>query len=179
MTHKRKEIKAEIKTIVVNALDGIVDPLNIKIQPVAPVQDDSLPAVHIYIRSENVEEFTTAPREVNRFAEVLIEIFAKANTGVVLDEFLDDASLLVENSMGLGINENLNGIVDDSILVKTEVDADHSGRHPMGAIRMTYQIQTVLPTDIGLEADDLESIHAKWNISESDPDNATDQIIYT
>lgn len=104
---------------------------------VYPLQDAELPGLLIYTNSETSER-TTLPRPsiMERRLELVVEGYAKANAD--LDDTLDGIAKEVEVAM-FG-NPGLTGTAKSATLRASETMLEDGGEHPVGRIRMTWEV---------------------------------------
>lgn len=140
----------------------------------------NLPIILIYAVSEQVEEFSQAPRELRRNLFMTVECIADGNNDEDMAVRIDTLADQVEQL--LSQDDSLNCTCDDIILsgVEFQYEGDES-ESPVGSARMSYLIKyrELMPRE-QFNVDDFDSIKAEWDISpEGEPDGvieATDII---
>lgn len=140
--------------------------------PARSAWQEQLPAILIYSRNEQVQEFSTAPRTLRRQLRITIECLAQLDEA--LDDELDDLTDEVEAA--IGADETLGGIVVDCILEEIEMQLKGEGQTLIGTSSMTYLVtyHTEL-VDTG-EISPLEGIDVDFNLNSDEIIEARDEI---
>lgn len=104
-----------------------------------PFQRVELPAVAVYVPTESVEVTSraTAPRELDRRAQVVVEACAQGAGDV--DDALDEIALQVENA--LHADWTLGGVASDLLLASTETDVLDDGKQLIGVVRLEFEVR--------------------------------------
>ena len=145
----------------------------------------------IYPRSESASEYATAPRELDRDLDLVIEIAATGpeinqilNTPLenikTLEDILDDIAEQVENLMD--VDDSLQGEADSAIYQNTEFEFDSSGGSPIGSVRITYGINynTMSPRSTVGQSNtdkDYKDNEIKFNIGDDDNTRESTDIV--
>lgn len=104
-----------------------------------PLQRVELPAVAVYVPTESVEVTSraTAPRELDRRVQLVVEAIVQQAENA--DDALDELALGVENA--LHADWTLGGVASDLLLVNTEVDVVDDGRQLIGVVRLEWEVR--------------------------------------
>lgn len=141
MGSQRQEIRKKIRELLIGktkAGDRVFT------NQAAPTWVEDLPVILIYPRSESVELFNQAPRELKRDIQMVIEIVASgseepnAEDKDTVEDQLDEMSSLIECE--LARDETFEGLVDMSILTSTDFDFAGEGAKPIGSARLVYTV---------------------------------------
>lgn len=143
MAHLREQIRDRVITLVTGLT---TTGTNVFRSRVYPMEAAKLPGLCVYTQRESSEPMTmgmgSAPL-LDRTLELVIEGYARANSDI--DETLDDIAIEVEEA--IAADNTLNDLAKYAYLESTEVSLVGEGDKPIGAIRLTYNIQYV--TSIG------------------------------
>jgi len=174
------KLRKKIRKTVAALLKGKTDAGD-KVFPNAtvPPWEENLPVILVYTRSEPVDKYAEAPRELERNLQLTIEIVAAGPevdedgnepAGKSLEDILDDIAEQVEVEMSR--DETFGGEADDSILANTELEFDGGGGQPIGSSRLTYTITyyTMRPDNVDkqIEINDFEKAEVDWDINQDD-----------
>lgn len=186
----RKLIRKKIVEILKNKTDA-----GERVFPNASIpqwaDNDELPAILIYQKSETASKYAEAPRELERDIDFTIEIVAEGpeenidlNTPAVgqksLEDILDDIAEQIECEMSR--DDALQDTADDSILTNTEFEFESGGSQPIGSARLTYTVTyfTMLPRDTSkqnINLADNKTQQIEYNIGEDENTReATDKV---
>lgn len=104
-----------------------------------PFERVELPALAVYVPTESVEVTSraTAPRELDRRAQVVVEALVQQATGV--DDALDALALQVEDA--LHADWTLGGKSSDLLLTSTETDVIDTGKQLVGVVRLEFEVR--------------------------------------
>jgi hypothetical protein len=104
-----------------------------------PFQRVELPALAVYVPTESVElqSRATAPRELDRRAQVVVEALVQQAESV--DDALDAIALEVENA--LHRDWTLGGVASDLLLTSTETDVVDTGKQLIGVVRLEFEVR--------------------------------------
>ena len=171
----RKEIRKKIAEILKDKTDA-----GSSVFPNAsiPTWHEELPVILIYPKSEPIDKYAQAPRELERNLDLQIEIQA---TGPEVDEegnepinkksledILDDIVEQIECEMAK--DDTLQSTADDSILTNVEFDFDSAGSQPIGSARLTYNVTyyTMSPESVDKQVvlDDFKKSEIEYNIGD-------------
>jgi hypothetical protein len=151
-----------------------------------PPWSKDLPAILVFNRLEDAEEWAKAPRELKRMVDFSVEITAAGSDEHELlppnvnslSDILDDIAQQVEDVFEK--DETLGGTADDSILTSTQFDVEGSGEQPIGSARLVFRVTyyRAAPDSIDKQGitDDFNKANAKYEIGHHDsaPDGVTD-----
>lgn len=101
------------------------------------VWPEELPAILVYTRTETAEIFNESPREYKRTLQLAVEVIAKGDENV--DDTLDDLCQEIEHRIFQ--DDTLDNLVSDTILSDTEIDFVPDGEQPVGAARITFNVE--------------------------------------
>lgn len=166
--HKRTQIADAVVKILKNkTLAGA----NVAYSYTPKPNMDQLPVVLIYNQSEQVEEFSQAPRELRRNLFMSVEMIADGSDDAEMTVRLDELADQVEQL--LSQDDSLNCTADDIILnsVEFQYEGDEH-QSPIGSCRLIYLIKyrELMPREV-VNVDDFNSVKADWDISpEGNPD---------
>lgn len=104
-----------------------------------PFQRVELPALAVYVPTESVEiqSRATAPRELDRRAQAVVEVLVQQAEGV--DDALDALALEVENA--LHADWTLGGVASDLLLTSTETEVVDTGKQLIGVARLEFEVR--------------------------------------
>jgi len=146
---------------------------------------ESLPAVLIYPRTEDIELFAVSPREYKRVLQLAIEVQAKTTKEKSAEDFLDEICHEIEYEMARDerlatkiVNEKEVALVDEMVLSGIEFDFEADGSSTIGAARMNFNVvyyeTTPSPEQVqGLG--DFQKVFADWKIGHHD--SAPDVVV--
>lgn len=143
---------------------------------------ENLPAINVYIRGEDVEQSSQAPRLLKRLMTVEIECIDEGRDGNILSDKLDELIHDVETLLGVDdtLNDTVNTIVLSGI---SDMDSIGDGSTTTMAVKLQYAIEYyeyVPSTQAGQNVTDLNEVDATWTLehgNEQEPDKAKDKII--
>lgn len=93
------------------------------------------PAIGVYTPTEtNESDSRSAPRELKRSTEVIIEAIVVGTSGV--DDALDDLAEEIENA--LDADDTFGGAANESSYVSTDLETIEDGARTVGLVRLTY-----------------------------------------
>ena len=172
MSERRKTIR----NYIVSKLKGsrVINTGNIGANRIRPLWTENLPALNVRMEDGDAEDSGTSPREFTHKVSVTIEIADKCKTTEEdLSDKLDDISERVEEL--IFSDEFLNGLANRIDVSGFGLDIQENGSELQGTLRTTYNVEykeSRPRTRFGQKLDDLETITAKYNMSE-DEDVAT------
>ncbi len=135
MAHKRKEIRAYIKTELAE-LAGMA--AKVFSNRPTPTWDVELPALFVYTLLEGGEPTAdNGPSPSKRKLSLAIEVRVQADEN--LDDTIDDLAELVEGK--ITADPTLGGNAARASYVSTEIDVAAQGERPIGAARLTYEVE--------------------------------------
>lgn len=171
--HQRTVIKENIKDILLGKTKA---GNNVFINQDVPQwdDDDELPALLIYNRSEENTEWGQAPRTLKRIAEIVIEIVAGGIDSESVDLELDEISLEVERLMAQ--DDTIKGSAEDTILSRTEFEYIPDGALTFGSARLIFSVMYLTDVFQTFKEGDLKGIDTEWQTGHdnSSPDGIKD-----
>lgn len=124
-----------------------------------------LRAINVYATDETVDadSVTTAPRELTRELELVIEgyvpVIPDPETGIFADDVLDDFAAELEAVMDA--NRDLDGTCGESILESTTLDLENVGDRIYAIAVLTYRVTYRTPDAPTLDSfDDFNTVGA-------------------
>jgi hypothetical protein len=137
MAHVRKQIRDRIAALLdsgVALVEGRV--YNSRVYALT---QSKLPAITVYIGSEDSSLFTLGSKTLMRTVSVSVDIYENATAS--LDDNLDALAVQVEESIAADFQ--LNGLAKDAVLVSTEIDFSGESEQPVGVARLTFNVRYV------------------------------------
>jgi hypothetical protein len=149
--------------VAILAAAGTVAGARVYRSRMGPAREVDLPCLCVYVDSEVVEEDPTAPPELVRTVDVVVEGYAAVAHDVDLEAALDALALQVETAVDTA--DSLSGTVDSIVLASTEIGVRPEGQRPTGAVRLTYR--AVYHTDFRkpAPADALDTLDVQYSLS--------------
>lgn len=161
--HPRKIIRDQF----VKLLKGKTDAgENVVVNQIVPEWVEELPAILIYPRSESVEEYAVAPRELKRILSVSLELVAAGTDENVVSDKLDAMALQVEEIIHRDDTLGCAG-VSNTILDSVDFEYDPSGEQPIGSCRLNYAV-TYYQKQPRVPVDDFQGVDADWQVGHHD-----------
>jgi hypothetical protein len=132
MAHVRKSIREYFGTTLNNlSTTGT----NVFESRVYTLQDNALPALAIYTKSETSEPIVIGTNRVmSRDLAVVVEGYCKAVSN--FDDVIDQISLEVEEA--IAADRTLGGLAKDTYIESTEIDFTGEGEQPVGSVTLTF-----------------------------------------
>ena len=137
MAHVRKQIRDRIAALLASGV-ALVGGRVYKSRVYALTQS-KLPAITVYIGSEDSSLFTLGSKTLMRTVSVSVDIYENATAS--LDDNLDALAVQVEESIAADFQ--LNGLAKDAVLVSTEIDFSGESEQPVGVARLTFNVRYV------------------------------------
>lgn len=132
MTHARHQVRDAIAAALQNLA---TTKRNVFISRVRPINDEHMPCLLVFTRSEQSEPITQgAPRRIGRAITVMVEGAVKLTEGY--DDKLDKMSVEVEKA--LYNNPSLQALVKDIFLAGTEITLAGESEKPVAVISMSF-----------------------------------------
>jgi hypothetical protein len=165
MTHPRISIRNAVKAV----LEGYA-PLQdahacVFASRYIPLKREQLPAILIGFKDEEVDEdsWDTAPRRLERYATMRVEIVARELEGCVIDDDIDTLCEHVENA--IGENDTLDGTASDVTLVRTDIEEGDDAETVMVAAILSFRVnyQTCHPETTD-DLDDFDEADVSMNL---------------
>lgn len=181
MSEKRKAIRSAIKAVLMDQTVAggrvLVNRPNPLLQrPGSRSTSSELPAILIYTKDGTFEEWTAAPREFKRVAEVVVELVM--DWGETLDDDLDDFAddvlqlIMRDDSLG-GLCESITPVTE-TMLIRDGGDVE------IGAVVMTFDVAYFqhLPGEDDGPTDDFLTLDTRTSLDgEQDEDDRTGDTI--
>ncbi len=132
MSHARDKIRDAVLAAVANLA---TTKKNAFASRVHPVNDNELPCVLVFTRTETSAPITMhPPRRFERALTVMVEGYVKMNTGY--DDKLDKIAVEVEKAI-YG-NPSLNALIRDIFISDTEIKIIGEAEKPVAVVSMTF-----------------------------------------
>lgn len=118
-----------------------------------------LPALAVYVPTESVDvqSRSTAPRELDRRAQVVVEGLVQQAENA--DDALDALALEVESA--LHADWGLGGTASDLLLTSTETDVVDTGKQLIGVVRLEFEVRYFSEAAPVLELDDFKTANVR------------------
>jgi len=173
--HPRAAVRKAIVAALVNktAAGARVFPTRI-----IPLRTLELPALAVFVRLEEVDvdgSQNTAPLELDRTADVVVEGYAQAGQNV--DDVLDALSEEVEAALRDDIS--FGGTAARSILARTELEVVDEGDKLRGLAQWTLRVQYFSAWTGVAAVDDLERVGVTWDVAagEQHPGDRAEDVV--
>jgi len=147
-----------------------------------PATEENLPIVHVFTLSEDIDEYSQAPRALARALSLVVEVIARGTKDAPLEDCLDEISMQIEQTLSL--DDTLNRTCDDCILSSVSFETVDDGALPIGSCRLTFTVKYVtdMPNSVEDQAvnlRELKTVGASWNIDtnndQDDPDGVLEE----
>jgi hypothetical protein len=159
MTHPRKLIRHAVAAQLLNktaAGDRIYKGRAL------PYRSVELPALAVYVPSETSVSNGTAPRELDRRPELVIEGAVRVSDPEGIEDAMDDLAEQVEAA--LHADETFGAKAADAELRNTELDIIADGDQITGVVRLTFEVKYYAYVfDPALPSDDFRTVGAEYN----------------
>jgi hypothetical protein len=134
-THERTLIRNAARTKLLNATRAGA---RVETTRIVPWQPSEMPGLAIYTLEENVDpaSWQSAPRELRRHPELVLEGYVLVPNDGNIDDELDAFALEIEKAMHA--DDTLNGTVGDVALKRTELLLTEKGEDVIGVVRLVY-----------------------------------------
>lgn len=159
MAHRRKLIRQAV--VAQLAAAGTAAGARVEATREIPRRRATEPAIGVYTPTEtNESDSRSAPRELKRSTEVIIEGIVVGTSGV--DDALDDLAEQIENA--LDADDTFGGAASESVYVSTDLETLEDGARTVGLIRLTYSAvyHKFAPEAVVVE-DVFETADVKYN----------------
>lgn len=175
MAHQRKLIRQAVRTL----LDGATAAgARVYATRVLSLRRQELPAISVYTLEESVEgdSVTHAPRELTRGMPLIIEAWVAPGDAAAVDDAMDDIAEEIETAMHA--DPYLTDTAAESVLDSTTLEVVQEGDRLMGLVALTYQVTYRTFAPVAPVLDDLETVHATYNLgNEVHPDEVAQDSI--
>ena len=130
--HVRQQIREYFGT----TLTGLATTgANVYESRVYTLQEDTLPSLVIYTKSESSEPIVIGvDRVMSRELAVVVEAYCKATSN--FDDTIDTISKEVEEA--IAADRTLDGLAKDCYLESTEIEFNGEGEKPLGYVSLTF-----------------------------------------
>lgn len=130
--HVRQQIREYFGT----TLTGLTTTgANVYESRVYTLQEDTLPSLVIYTKSETSEPIVIGTdRVMSRELSVVVEAYCKATSN--FDDTIDTISKEVEAA--IAADRTLDGLAKDTYLESTEIEFNAEGEKPLGYVSLTF-----------------------------------------
>jgi len=157
MSHLRIQIRQHVTTLLRNNIKKA----NVFSSRLRALNNENLPAILVYTRSESAEKFAEAPRELDRALELLVEIKVAGlyDCDDVVDTFADRVEDLIHQDDSFG------ALVNDVLLSNTDIEFFNEGATPYCVARLTFDVQYFTFTNIFSEPNDLKRIDISLDVN--------------
>jgi len=149
MSHQRLEIREHVTTLLRDNIQNV----QVFSSRLRALNNENLPAILIYTRTESTEKFAEAPRELDRNLELLVEIKVDGlyDCDDVADQFAGQVEDLIHQDDSFG------ELVNDVLLSNTDIEFFNEGAKPFCVARLTFDVQYFTFTNIYIEPNDFDS----------------------
>ena len=132
MAHVRQQIREYFGT----TLTGLTTTgANVYESRVYTLQEDTLPSLVIYTKSETSEPIVIGTdRVMSRELSVVVEAYCKATSD--FDDTIDTISKEVEEA--IAADRTLGGLAKDTYVESTEIEYTGDGEQPVGYVTLTF-----------------------------------------
>lgn len=154
MSHKRSEIKAWIKSRLLNQTLAGDQVFCNHSESVA-----KLPAIIIQTPKEENAKFSETPRILERLCLLVIEGIC---SGSNLDENLDFISFEIEKLIARDLT--FSGLVSDVVLKLSEQEQSSDGAEPIGSVKLVYKVKYHTKETPEVEAKELSGITTEFRL---------------
>ncbi len=127
-------VRAQIRDAIVTAVTGLG--ATVKATRKFPTNAAELPRIHVYSMSERIDDAPSNLGTQGRVLSVMIEVVA-TGAETTLDDTIDDFCVSIENALE---SSKLSGLALNTALTTTEIDVDSTGKEPIGAARLTFEV---------------------------------------
>lgn len=130
--HVRQQIREYFGT----TLTGLTTTgANVYESRVYTLQEDTLPSLVIYTKSESSEPIVIGTdRVMSRELSVVVEAYCKATSN--FDDTIDTISKEVEEA--ISADRTLGGLAKDTFIESTDIDYTGDGEQPVGYVTLTF-----------------------------------------
>lgn len=175
MAHPRKLIRQAVVTQLTGVTSAEARVFKAR---TVPFKQAELPALAVYTPDEEVETTrSTAPRELERTLQLVVEGVTASGSPSDVDDTADDLSAQVEAA--LDADTTLNGTATDTLLTRVESDVFSESGKNHGLVRMTFTVfyETYAPMTAPA-ADDFNTADIRHNLNgaQAPADQAEDVV---
>lgn len=175
MPHPRKLIRHAVVTQLTGATAAGARVFKARM---VPFKQGELPAVAVYTPDEEIETTrSTAPRELERALQLVVEVVTASGSPSDVDDSADDLSEQVEAA--IDADPTLDGTATDTILARVESDVFSESGKNHGLVRLTFTVfyETYAPMTAPA-ADDFVTADIRHNLNgeQASADQANDRL---
>lgn len=168
--------KRAIKLAVKELLKGKTEARdNVSVFQSVPTQIEEIPAILIYMTTEDIDVFEEAPKLYKRTPTLTIECLLDGDNDDELDERLEKMGELVETFMDSDVT--LGGLINKLALTSTAYASSSEGSTFTGSLILTYALDlytyAMRPDAVCLP--DLKEINATWEVGPNQEIEANDE----
>ena len=147
MSHLRLQIRKHVTTLLRENLPSA----QVFSSRLRALNNENLPAILVYTRTESAEKFAEAPRELDRNLELLVEIKVDGlyDSDDIADQFASQVEDLIHQDDSFG------ALVNDVLLSNTDIEFFNEGAQPFCVARLTFDVQYFTFTNIYIEPNDF------------------------
>ena len=129
-------VRQQIREYFGNTLTGLTTTgSNVYESRVYTLQEDTLPSLVIYTKSESSEPIVIGTdRVMSRELSVVVEAYCKATSN--FDDTIDTISKEVEEA--IAADRTLGGLAKDTFIESTDIDYTGDGEQPVGYVTLTF-----------------------------------------
>jgi phage tail sheath gpL-like len=175
MAHPRKSIRQAVAAQLTGKTAAATRVFKAR---VVPFKQSELPAVAVYTPDEEVETTrSTAPRELERVLQLVVEGVTESGSPADVDDTADDLALEIEAA--IDADPTLGGTASDVVLARTESDVFSESGKNHGVVRLTFTVyyETYAPMTAPT-ADDFLTADIRHNLggAQHPADQANDLV---
>lgn len=173
MAHPRQEIRHAVAAQLVNKTAAGDRVFKTRVLPYRR----EFPALAVYTPTENVKTDTdSAPRELERSPELVVEGAAQVTSAENADDVLD--ALAWEIEQALHADPTFGGTAADSRLVSSELDVFPEGEQMVGIVKLTYAVTYYAYAAGAPTLDDLKTVDIRQNLGNAvHPSNQAHDVL--
>ena len=178
MAHERQDIRDAVIALLKGTAPDYATAAEARVFPsrMAPLRTVELPAISVYTDNETVDPASgnSAPRELKRTVELVIEAWVRATSDV--EDALDDFALEIETA--LDADTEFNDTAYSSSLDSTEIGLKLDGDKPMGCVRLKYSVTYHTDLRVTAPGDNFDSADVHYDLAgeQATADQANDVL---
>lgn len=166
--HYRKLIRNRVKQLLRDPDTGIkMNSDQVFCSRPLPIFLSELPVCLIYFTIEEADHKNSAPRSYTRDLSLVTEVLHNIETERenAIDDYLDSRAFEIENALGNDRYLGLPGIVQDTVLDRTEViNLNFEGDRTAASLRMFWNIKYVTEVNYQGTLDEFLKFNAKYEL---------------
>jgi hypothetical protein len=156
--HPRKAIRHAVANVILAAETDADDRVYATQKLLYPLR--VLPAISVYTPREKSTLDETAPRELDRKLDVIVEALLEAGENV--DDAMDDMAEQIERAMDT--DPYFGSLVFQSNLIETETVSEPDGDRQIGQLTMTYTLSYRSDAFVETSIDDFKRLEATYDL---------------